>query len=670
MSTLYCKDFTADSWLQLSDDLYTISIPSSESGLTGDYIAWTLVQSAGEYINTNGVYGDISFKYTILNDIFVLNSNAPFDGRIILAEGTTKVEPGRSYSVDYTGDEVNKALGRLLGDAYGDDVDPGCHLIGKDSYNPVNLNTVRVPGAYTAYFYNHGPSVLNVYNGTSPIRMHVYSDEDFAGSGQTAMWQTIEALVYTEADLTTGQEAGEQLFLFYRDILHCSSDDESVDYGWSKMKLSTGSTVVVNNLKSDNQHIALSANMGRYLKHLIDTDDQGTSNLLLNSDFNNGDTGWILSSDASIIEDDNQAENMFGRPSHGILIYTENTDYCGVATDAAYMPIINGTEKNLTASVYVRSATNATVFAQIQLCDENGEAIIQAIETTDNDYETDSESAEPYAVTLSSYMTVTSLANSNLSRITITIPRVDLFATIFSAKKVSFYFGVVGGGEARFFHPQLELGKHPTAWHPNWYDMWFEYDNARYLNEIHLDSDVNIDTIKDQQTFVFSAEEQEFIARYIATGGGGGFVAQDDPPEETEMLWYCTKTNRSANYYAKNFYAYIDGSWKQLAYKVLVSPTQPDDRSTLWVNTSTSKSYSGCRPYSETEPPDLLYYDTTYGKWRVIGAARRPGFIIQREVPAAEDSDLMWIHPDTWIARVYYNNKWYPIQAVWGADNV
>lgn len=672
MSTLFSKEFTSDDWIKVQDNLYTLTIPSSESNLTGDYVGWILVMSAGQYVYANGVFGDISFKYTIIDTAFVLNSNSPFDGKVVLTEGATSVNPGNSYSVDYTGDEVNKALGRLLGDYYGDDTNPGCYLIGKDSYNPINLNTVRVPGMYTAFFYNHGPSVLNVYNGTSPIRMHVYSDEDFAGSGQTALWQTIEALVYTEADPSTQQEAGEQLFLFFRDILHCSADDESVDYGWSKMKLSAGSTVVVNNLKSDNQHISLSANMGRYLKHLLDTDDQGSTNLLINSDFNNGNVGWDLADDAtiSIFDGTDEVENMFGRNSHGIHVTTESSDYKGASVATAYMPIINGTEQNLTASVYVASPQNSTVFAQIQLCDSNGEPIRNTITAAENDYETGSDTAEPYTVTFASYVAVTTTATAGISRITITLPRVDLFAASFPVKKVSFYFGVVGGGEARFYHPQLEIGKHATSWHLNWYDMWNEFDNARYINEIPIDQDITIDSITNQQTLVFSEAQQKFIAKYIATGGGGGFLIQDTPPDQTEVLWYCTKTDVASGYFANNFYGNTGGSWKQLAYKVIESSTEPDDKTALWVNTNTEKSYSGCRPYSATEPPDLMYYDSTYDKWRVVGAARRPGFVIQKEPPSEEDTDLMWIHPDTWIARVYYNNNWYPIQAIWGADNV
>ena len=671
MSTLFSKEFTADDWGKVQDGLYTLSTPSSESGLTGEFAAWVLVLSAGEYIYADGIFGDIKFKYTVLETGCLLVSTAPFAGKIVLTEGKSYVNPGNSYSVDYTGDEINVALGRLLCDQYGAEPEPGCHVIGKDSYNPINLNTVRIPGMYTAFFYNHGPSVLNIYNGTSPIRMHVYSDEDY-NTGKKATWQTIEALIYDDGDETTGQEKSEQLYLFFRDIENCDAEDETADYGWARMKLSTGSTVVINNLKSENPHVALSANMGRYLKYLIDNDDQGSSNLLINSDYVNGDTGWIFSEDAEILifEGTNQIENMFGRNSNGVVVSTKSDEYRGVAVDAAFMPAINGTEDYITASVYVMSPNKATVFAQLQLCDIDGNAINEHISTYDNEFETDSEGDQPITSTFNSYITVTSVAGSELSRIVITLPKIKLFAAQYPVKKISFYFGVTGGGDARFYHPQLEHGRHATSWHMNWYDMWYEFDNARFLNEIPIDRDITIDTIHNQQTLVFSEAEKQFIARYIATGGGGGFVAQDEPPEHTEVLWYCTKNNSAMGYYINNFYAYMNGSWKQLSYKVLESTTPPDDKTVLWINTSPTTSYTNCRPYSKTEPPDLMYYDTNDSKWRPVGAARRPGFIIQREVPNEADSDLMWIHPDTWIARVYYKNKWYPIQAVWGANNI
>ena len=656
--------------------VYSLTIPGTEHNFGSKFIALTLVFIGGEYIYSNGVLGNIKFSYTIVGDDLVISSNKPFAGKTIITEGVTEIEPDVNYPLQYTGDEIDQALGRLLGTFYGDESSPGCQLVGRESYNPVNLNEVDVPGLYTAYYYNHGPSELNDYNGTSPIRMHVYVDEDFQYTGRTAMWQTITALSYSEADESTGQEAGEQLYLFYRDLNSADIDNASSDYGWAKMKLSTGATVIVNNLRTPNPNIALSANTGYYLKYLIDNDEIGSVNMLSNTGFTRDNTGWLIDKDASIVPIEESVLDFYGKKRNCVIIpptTSTSAPVRGISIDQSKLPNINGSERDITLSFYVKTTPGVNIFAMIQLVDSQKNYLSLQEEIIENDFESDESGV--YMTTVSSFVekTVTVSDGSAIHRVSVTLNRADIFFSKHDAREVAIYFGVRGttNNSATFYLPQLEVGRHATSWHMNWYDMWNEFDNARNINEIPVTQQMNINTIKNQQTLVFNDAEKQFIARYIATGGGGGFVAQDTPPSETELLWYCTKTGVTGGklYLQANFYAYIDDSWSQLSYKVIQSITEPNDTTTLWINTNPNESLSGCRPYSETEPPDLCYYDTIYKKWRVVGAAPRPSFIIQEAEPKESDRDLMWIHPVTWIARVYYNNNWYPIQAVWGARN-
>lgn len=684
-SISYTKSYAIADWTQIptldsEESKYSLVISKSEHLLTNNVVALTLIFTGGEYHYSNGVLGDIRFSYTILDGDITLVTNKPFDGKTIITEGSTNIEPDVSYPLSYTGDEIDQALGRLLGTFYGDESAPGCHLVGRESYNPVNLNEITVPGMYTAYYYNHGPADLNDYNGTSPIRVHVYVDEDYKNTGKTSMWQTIISLAYADADESTGQEAGEQLFLFYRDLKDGPIDDETADYGWAKMKLSTGSTVIVNNLRTPNPNVALSAQMGYYLKYLIDNDEIGSVNMLSNTGFTKDITGWILPEDAQIHPITESVFDFYGKNRNFVLIpASSNSDgqTRGIAInqDKRSLPNINGSERDITLSFYVKTAPGTTVFAKLSLVDSAKNEINVKTMILENEFESDAETGE-YMKTISSFVETTATVSSAdaIARITLTLERPDIFYSSFDAREVAIYFGVIGNTESNtsIYLPQLEVGRHATSWHMHWLDMWDEFDNARYLNEIPIDEKITSKTIKDQQTIVFSEAEAQFIAKYIATGGGGGFVAQKTPPTETELLWYCTETNvyNGVNYIGSNFYAYMNNTWSQLSYKVVQSVDAPADRTSLWVNTNTNESLSGCRPYSETEPPDLCYYDNKYKKWRVVGAAPRPSFIIQASEPAEKDRDLMWIHPDTWIARVYYNNNWYPIQAVWGARNL
>ena len=64
---------------------------------------------------------------------------------------------------------------------------------------------------------------------------------------------------------------------------------------------------------------------------------------------------------------------------------------------------------------------------------------------------------------------------------------------------------------------------------PSYYDMWAEFDNANYINEvpvsIEYDKDGNC-LIDNQQTIVYDEDKGAFVNDYVAVGGGGGQAVQ------------------------------------------------------------------------------------------------------------------------------------------------
>lgn len=189
------------------------------------------------------------------------------------------------YTSLFTGEEIDEGLRKMLGDTYDQYTIPGTRLIGRYYDEPANLNDLTVPGVYTAHFFLNGPKDLQVNNGNTPIQISVFTAEDYQYSGVTSMFQTIVTLAYATEDMDDVgiSEGSALLYLYYRDILNPDTDITGDGAGWEKLLLSNGQMKVVNNLSSDNPNAVLSANMGRYLKKLIDEDSVGANNVLMAS---------------------------------------------------------------------------------------------------------------------------------------------------------------------------------------------------------------------------------------------------------------------------------------------------------------------------------------------------------------------------------------------------
>jgi hypothetical protein len=214
----------------------------------------------------------------------------------------------KKYTSRFTGSEIDAAIRRALGAEYGDTIIPGTRLVGRTSDNPIDLNELTYPGIYTAYFYRHGPRELEKLNGTTPISIMVYNDAEYSAAEAQAqensnsevedtltLRQTILSLSYA-ADTSLASsgfdEGSRVVYMFYRDfdaltasggMAYLDSGAGASGYGWEKLLLSNGNLTVINNLESSSAENVLSANMGRYLKALIDGDDDGGVNLLVAS---------------------------------------------------------------------------------------------------------------------------------------------------------------------------------------------------------------------------------------------------------------------------------------------------------------------------------------------------------------------------------------------------
>jgi hypothetical protein len=204
----------------------------------------------------------------------------------------------KKYTSRFTGSEIDAAIRRALGAEYGDTIIPGTRLVGRTSDNPIDLNELTYPGIYTAYFYRHGPRELEKLNGTTPISIMVYNDAEYSAAEAQAqensnsevedtltLRQTILSLSYA-ADTSLASsgfdEGSRVVYMFYRDfdaltasggMAYLDSGAGASGYGWEKLLLSNGNLTVINNLESSSAENVLSANMGRYLKALIDGDD-------------------------------------------------------------------------------------------------------------------------------------------------------------------------------------------------------------------------------------------------------------------------------------------------------------------------------------------------------------------------------------------------------------
>ena len=139
------------------------------------------------------------------------------------------------YGSEYTGAEHDLAIGRILGNKYGENEDPGCHLVGTTNENPQNLFELQRPGKYTIHFYyDMGPDNVPIsipFEGCSPIFMTVTVGRDIFKSDTT---DDVECL-YQQVMIGGS--------LYWRDMLHN-------DYRWREVILENRDIEIIDNLTS------------------------------------------------------------------------------------------------------------------------------------------------------------------------------------------------------------------------------------------------------------------------------------------------------------------------------------------------------------------------------------------------------------------------------------
>ena len=552
-----------------------------------------------------------------------------------------------AYKSLYTGHEIDLAVGRILGNKYQENVDPGCYLIGESQDMPENLFQVTIPGKYTIFFYHDiGPDNVEIEmpwqtlfktTSVSPIFLQV----SYEGNHH---WQRILIGAH----------------LYYRDL---SLADGSKDYNWKYIDLGVQKVDVIDHLKSNRADAALSANMGRELKGIIDNLAIGNINLADN-------TGLVRSFDAWSTTHQTYAtrtneKTLCDRPTFALdatklisltesVVVASSNIHC---TEAIY-------GMSYTASAYVSNTTvDGCVFIQITFEDENHQRInggkVEKI-------------IQPNTGTW--------------DRISVTVKNEYL-----NAKYVKMAFGVNRLTLAYFALPKLEWGVYATQWMPSYYDMWTEFDNANFLNEIPVD--INFDTLDQQQSIVYDETKKSFVNEYVAVGGGGGFVQSVSAPKDTRVLWFHKAGNGplSNTWDGHNSYTYtnklyrcigegVDGVDIPLEYREgpmincdgklwhsFIPPSFAQFSETDWNNINDiTRAWANLDREDDYHPAVLNYYDERRKKWRPIGAAPAVNWEFSATPPA--DTEKMWIQTPQFVLKFYYDGAWVPIHAIWGEN--
>jgi hypothetical protein len=704
------------------------------------------------------------------------------------------------YTSLFTGEEIDEAIRKILGNNYDTNIIPGTRLIGRYYDEPADLNDLDIPGVYTAYFFRNGPLDLEASNGNTPIQISVFSAEDYEYSGVTSLFQTIITMAYATEDMDTVgiAEGSSLLYLYYRDLLDPNIDINSQDRGWTRLLLSNGSMKVVNNLFSTDKNAVLSANMGRYLKKLIDGDAVGGVNLIQSSGTRRSEYHdseflkvWKQRSrdtDDGVVEDsevtnsllfkidssratgklgsftqakpfdstdyfyrylDNESLSIDTTNNHvddnHVQGFSSNGTYAYMTKDAYDAKVIP-TDEAFTASAWVKlNADNnedANIFVQLWLCatntstGEHEQLPVQFIYVNESGFQTADGESDNINLTLPTIVATTMPATSayfpenKWVRVAATIEGVkDIIAqglqgtqkytstgeetgeiVTYDVTHVKVTFGVQGNTKAYFRNIKLERGKIATDGALSLSEMWNEFDNANYIKTVPIDKSVRLDTLEEKEGLVYTTEKYSddldeakgrWIKRRMTTGGGGGFLVQASTPLDKEVLWYIhasdserasentnvqelvefldnngyVETVTSGGYrvkhYLDTFYFYDSqgprgAGWYPTDAYFVKSDAPPVNIYKLWLDTDNGK-------YNESESPDLKYYDTTYNKWRIVGAEPRPAWVIQDTPPESPDDDLMWI-TTSGIASVPYTKPdgtriWLPIQAIWGSND-
>lgn len=517
------------------------------------------------------------------------------------------------YSSEYSGPEIDKAVGKILGNYYGESADPGCHLIGREEANPQNLYDVRLPGKYTIiFFYDADENGSIPLSNIATIPSAEGEDEEYASiEGNSPIFMTV---TYSGNHLYQRITIGAALF--WRDLL------DADNHHWTYVNMGVTQTVIVDHLHSTSPNEALSGNMGRELKHLIDTLDIGNMNLINNSGLMRDSACWnIPTYDTGKVTITRDIENTFmGKPTfHYNVTGNSDTTYVSVANSMAYDVKVEPSTQ-YTASVFIGalSASTYTGFIQITFLDKSKTTVV------------------------GSQTTKLVFTSQGWNKITVSAPSSGVYARI--------SFGIAGNGDILFALPKMEVGNYATQWMPSYYDLWRECDNANFINEILVDTD----NLKQFDGIFYDETEGNFINYPAATGGGGGFVASATEPACHEVLWY--KLDPIANRYY--FYNKDASKWDRTTPSFYCQTEDPP--------TDTERGWLDTRKSSSSVPATLNYFDNNLSKWRPVGAAPGVNWVFSDTPP--ENTGLIWIQTPNFIMKLWYDGAWVPIHAIWGTN--
>lgn len=490
-----------------------------------------------------------------------------------------------SYASLFTGDEMDYAIAKLLGNKYRGNTTPGCHLIGDTADPPIDLDELLIPGKYTIYFYINGPAefivtdtddpAYNVHSPFSvrPIYLQIYT------TGGDHLYQT----------LMTGAK------LYWRDMWSAEDiDPETGHIPWKTIDLGVEAAEKSSSLeyKAGGNEITLTQRMGTIIKEMMNKLQIGNVNLI---DFTNGffmysrdadpvdgiiddmsnywntdnatiqnidysdigtvsfmmDTSSSLSMDKFPIFDDLDQEY--------VTLFMVDTDgkvesYC--ANDSSpetleYNKVYTANGAKYTASVYLlydpdyANCTDEEAFISLSFIRNDGVEILAktntflladlAVDTSGRMKNKDASGIEIYAgteydVDNAGYpATVRSVVNNGWVRLTVTLdPDVaDNFASSINNIRITFGFTTNSGGAGIFTLPKVEYGTYATQYNHSWRDLYYYFTNCEAFFGIPINVTHPSD-FSDQDSFVYDETNNRFNAEPVAVGGGGGFVVHID----------------------------------------------------------------------------------------------------------------------------------------------
>ena len=497
----------------------------------------------------------------------------------------TQLASSEAYTSLFTGDELDYAVAKALGNKYRGNVTPGCHLIGDTIEMAIDLDALLIPGKYTVYFYINGPEALKTNVDIDPIR-------EFSV-------RPIYLQIYTTGGDHLYQTIMVNALLFYRDMWSGEADPTG-HIPWKQIDLGVEGTVITNNLEfsESGTEEALSQRMGTVLVDAMRKLQIGNANLL---DFTNGfylygdndptnDTDEINAhwncthGEIELVTYDDISDGnvdtpldttltinkfpMFDDIDGDIIALFKSTDtYAVFESDKTNNFIYVSSNSKYTASVYlvydskflaladsaeafisIKNGLNEVRTRRIQLNLLGAPSDYPQGEIPDNlycynktlygtDYDVDPNVEHPdWADSYTGQFKTIEKAASELGyyRLSVTIDPGDL--QVASRQSLTIQFGFSGAGaKGIMVLPKVEYGEYATQYNHSWGDLYYYFTNCEEFFGVPIDI-TSPTEFQDQDSFVYVPETEvdgvvipaHFNAEPVAVGGGGGFIVHAD----------------------------------------------------------------------------------------------------------------------------------------------